>query len=161
MGSPPHVRGKPGWNRNADLLHGITPACAGKTLFCGCSLWLSQDHPRMCGENSPTLPSGSNVTGSPPHVRGKPFILNICGLFCGITPACAGKTNPAPVPEINFWDHPRMCGENDVRFLPVVACEGSPPHVRGKLCTWVDHDRIAGITPACAGKTPPNIFSSN
>ena len=52
-----------------------------------------QDHPRVCGKNNKALADNLVKTGSPPRVREK---LNfgfkkLCE--CGITPACAGKTN--------------------------------------------------------------------
>ena len=31
--------------------------------------------------------------------------------------------------------------------------QGSPPHVRGKVCTFWPHQRPSRITPACAGKS--------
>ena len=71
----------------------------------------------------------------------------------GITPACAGKTICYNIVCSNFWDHPRVCGKN--LNVKSVACStgGSPPRVREKLVIQdIAHD-IAGITPACAGKT--------
>ena len=49
-GSPPHARGI--LHVIADNLHygGITPACAGNTLFCNSIPSGSRDHPRMRGE---------------------------------------------------------------------------------------------------------------
>ena len=49
-GSPPHVRRKGlvcGWY---DHRHGITPACAGKSISVNCVMFARWDHPRMCGE---------------------------------------------------------------------------------------------------------------
>ena len=70
---------------------GITPAHAGKSLFAvrrGFSNW---DHPRTCGEKASGQFIGFTVVGSPPHMRGKAFKLNICLFHFGITPAHAGK----------------------------------------------------------------------
>ena len=50
-GSPPQVRGKPGWGDNIFDNYRITPAGAGKTVFIPVLLKLPQDHPRRCGEN--------------------------------------------------------------------------------------------------------------
>ena len=50
-GSPPRVRGKRTRRRSESVISGITPACAGKTLF---RIFVSlpvRDHPRVCGEN--------------------------------------------------------------------------------------------------------------
>ena len=35
---------------------------------------------------------------------------------------------------------------------------GSPPHARGRRKRGVDNINSAGITPACAGKTPANVM---
>ena len=94
-GSPPRVRGK-----LADLvLHrrnvGITPARAGKTseLYKGRNR--SQDHPRACGENLRIDPNCPANCGSPPRVRGKPSCRRAASKTRRITPARAGKTDPA------------------------------------------------------------------
>ena len=70
-----------------------------------------------------------------------------------ITPACAGK-------RLSRWlslrprrDHPRVCGEK-LRIVEVGRVkEGSPPRMRGKVCTAEHDERQPGITPACAGKS--------
>ena len=52
LGSPPHVRERPGipW---ADIPRmGITPACAGKTFSRLDNLRSRRDHPRMCGKDA-------------------------------------------------------------------------------------------------------------
>ena len=46
-----------------------------------------------------------------------------------------------------------MCGENDLGVTLFPPGYGSPPRVRGKLTRFVEADCVAGITPACAGKT--------
>ena len=51
----------------------------------------NMDHPRVCREKLPYLPSGFRGWGSPPRVRGKVPELGPLGLSDGITPACAGK----------------------------------------------------------------------
>ena len=70
-GSPPRVRGKGRVRRNAGHVHGITPACAGKSLCMTDRPRLYQDHPRVCGEKSGNSCSNCGNTGSPPRVRGK------------------------------------------------------------------------------------------
>ena len=51
MGSPPHVRGPP----NAEVIEGefegITPACAGTTIYISLAIVFNRDHPRMCGDH--------------------------------------------------------------------------------------------------------------
>ena len=70
-GSPPPMRGKDTLRTCDCAAIGITPAYAGKSLFCTCIQMCSEDHPRLCGEKiSP--PRGSLAfLGSPPPMRGK------------------------------------------------------------------------------------------
>ena len=46
-----------------------------------------------------------------------------------------------------------MCGKNAVVLVCSSALTGSPPRVREKLTHSVLVAVVAGITPACAGKT--------
>ena len=46
-----------------------------------------------------------------------------------------------------------MCGENASSNVSQTIGVGSPPRVRGKLCTLLRVELLNGITPACAGKT--------
>ena len=71
LGSPPRVRGKAAAARAGLVAVGITPACAGKSVF----------------RRSFTSDSG----GSPPRVRGKVRPHEKQRDRYGITPACAGK----------------------------------------------------------------------
>ena len=86
----------------------------------------------MCGENVDDVITKLRMTGSPPHVRGKPIQSTSVLMTNGITPACAGKTSMVAIPTRLIWDHPRMCGENSLLPKPTVELPGSPPHVRGK-----------------------------
>ena len=118
-GSPPHVRG-PHLNRLVhEIVHGITPACAGTTHIAYNANVRFWDHPRMCGDHSFNCNSISFNLGSPPHVRG-PLMY-----------AC-----------LNFGhrDHPRMCGDHRRMEPPSKPRQGSPPHVRGPRIP-----RLAGI----------------
>ena len=71
----------------------------------------------------------------------------------GITPACAGKTNPKNTVWFLYQDHPRVCGKNS-RFPGLYPPDpGSPPRVREKHSQLLLLLPVYGITPACAGKT--------
>ena len=73
-GSPPRMRGKPGHKARDCHPERITPAHAGKTgqgLHGGLQ---RPDHPRACGENKNNTMEGDNNDGSPPRMRGKPFL---------------------------------------------------------------------------------------
>ena len=72
-------------------LQRITPACAGNRLEEKYLPQLSQDHPRVCGEQLPPHWPHPLRLGSPPRVRGTvPDGKDTPNLF-GITPACAGN----------------------------------------------------------------------
>ena len=79
-------------------------------------------------------------------------------LAAWITPAGAGKTCSRISAWRGSWDHPRRCGENHRAkvFLPMQ--EGSPPRMRGKLCSLPDWNAPQGITPADAGKTKKEML---
>mgnify|MGYP001682089662 CR=1 FL=1 len=111
----------------------ITPACAGKTCYCGRSNGTLQDHPRVCGKNFLNVFEIALGSGSPPRVREKPLEAGAVPDVAGITPACAGKTIL----------NERLCRESS----------GSPPRVREKLSWFNLTYFFVRITPACAGKT--------
>ena len=56
LGSPPRVRGKAPAFTAACVLRGITPACAGKSLYALDGLPEHEDHPRVCGEKACLAP---------------------------------------------------------------------------------------------------------
>ena len=91
-GSPPQVRGKPHRPKERGGTPGITPAGAGKTFCRNAQHRHRKDHPRRCGENLPLIAANGTTLGSPPQVRGKPFVFFAEGLEFRITPAGAGKT---------------------------------------------------------------------
>ncbi len=132
-GSPPHVRGKVNTSGISKAIVGITPACAGKSLYSGRYTDTGQDHPRMCGEKQAcpkALPSTTRIT-----------------------PACAGKSGHRSGKHNNTQDHPRMCGEKEALQADPGESFGSPPHVRGKVCVQCVSSDERRITPACAGKS--------
>ena len=153
QGSPPHVRGKRVMWGPDEIMVRITPACAGKTRDSGHSGRRTEDHPRMCGENTSFGVCGGVTSGSPPHVRGKRIHYEKVSVSWGITPACAGKTGMLRCSIKPRRDHPRMCGENLTMNNETKRDVGSPPHVRGKHPEMDSGNVVAGITPACAGKT--------
>ena len=72
QGSPPHTRGKEKLLGDACPRPGITPAHAGKSLFC--------------------ISSAKSCGGSPPHTRGKAPEIPGAAPAARITPAHAGKS---------------------------------------------------------------------
>ena len=114
-GSPPRMRGKV--NLNGDFLigGGITPAHAGKS-----GQGRARDHPRTCGEKENLQTEKRIQVGSPPHMRGKVFVIPAVSLHLGITPAHAGKRNVLRMNLQMRWDHPRTCGEK--LYAPRFRC---------------------------------------
>ena len=92
MGSSPHARGARHSGIHFDTKQGIIPACAGSTS-CPTSAWTSsRDHPRMRGEHSSWESTVNLASGSSPHARGAPDLVDEPGVELGIIPACAGST---------------------------------------------------------------------
>ena len=152
-GSPPRGRGKGG-----DIVGGlgcvrITPAWAGKSLFCFTAAVPIQDHPRIGGEKG----LGSQVTqlsqGSPPRRRGKEQGAGGRMAAHGITPAWAGKRQTAAMPRTMTRVHPRMGREKTMYFEDKYFCRGSPPRRRGKATAKIHSACDRRITPAWAGKS--------
>ena len=138
LGSPPRMRGKPGFRGLRSACQRITPADAGKTTISSGVSGVSTDHPRGCGENCAGISRPSNITGSPPRMRGKPSSKKQGLMKVRITPADAGKT----------------------RFKKRYGyfIYGSPPRMRGKPFADAFREPIYGITPADAGKTLKRSF---
>ena len=132
MGSPPHTRGKDKPLPHLSVVHGITPAYAGKS------------------------PSSSSISilsmGSPPHTRGK--VGDVLGVRHqgGITPAYAGKRTSSSRYSSPSRDHPRIRGEKPDGTEWWSGITGSPPHTRGKDVPARFPAVTIGITPAYAGK---------
>ena len=132
---------------------GITPACAGKTVWLTLVLSLAWDHPRVCGKNRVEITTTNGTAGSPPRVREKQALPGFPNNQFGITPACAGKTVLVFVLSKSIQDHPRVCGKNSNSMRPSPSASGSPPRVREKPVEIFLMLPYFGITPACAGKT--------
>ena len=146
------MRGKVASEKTLLIGTGITPAYAGKSLFCTCIQMCSEDHPRLCGEKSMVEAILCFLSGSPPPMRGKdqPAPRQPC-LF-RITPAYAGKSSKTGLSLLPARDHPRLCGEKlAVSCLPFRGA-GSPPPMRGKVHKLNKQNLCYRITPAYAGK---------
>ena len=73
-----------------------------------------------------------------------------------ITPAWAGKRAARKHTPRRYRDHPRVCGEKNLRRDFTDAAQGSPPRVRGKGVAASFFYPQGRITPACAGKRCPS-----
>ena len=154
-GSPPRVREPLSYLLRPYHKAGITPACAGTTSQRRYRDWGQRDHPRVCGNHSSIRPTSSTTIGSPPRVREPLSIIRLTLPQQRITPACAGTTRQGRPRQRSRGDHPRVCGNHFCATTLSDRPIGSPPRVREPPC--MDHllTGLAGITPACAGTTPP------
>ena len=146
------MRGKGVAPPEMELLHGITPAHAGKSEIVVCASVPSEDHPRTCGEKRLPVFSSHSSTGSPPHMRGKVDLLPLPRGRIGITPAHAVKRKIEPCCTSYSRDHPRTCGEKPRVLIHIFHSVGSPPHMRGKAQVLGAEAHGLRITPAHAGK---------
>ena len=152
-GSPPRMRGKRIDAGQLIAVAGITPADAGKTFRLSPAKIAAEDHPRGCGENDKLGGESFDTLGSPPRMRGKPWVVAAPARQSRITPADAGKTSSKMTGTHSCRDHPRGCGENWLCPCFVRGAQGSPPRMRGKPRPACIGGFRRGITPADAGKT--------
>ena len=152
-GSSPRVRGKRVCKLVEALDAGLIPACAGKTYPACQRERASRAHPRVCGENGDSLLEKVASAGSSPRVRGKPVLHAVQSSGERLIPACAGKTLPLLRTPRKEPAHPRVCGENTARPIPIGSGEGSSPRVRGKPRIRAWKLPAPRLIPACAGKT--------
>ena len=147
------MRGKEVQGLLQDLVGGITPAYAGKSLWCAQGQAQERDHPRVCEEKNFLLLMTSRRSGSPPRVRGKVPNAPMISASARITPACAGKSLDDILYLPQLRDHPRVCGEKWLEVQKTMLEMESPPRVRGKGEECGEVHFQTGITPACAGKS--------
>ncbi len=111
-GTPPRVRGRPGFSGHGGLLEGNTPAGAGTTFPLRSKPAPRREHPRGCGDDPPIALVRSPSWGTPPRVRGRlRRRIDIDGLR-GNTPAGAGTTTSASIRCPPSLEHPRGCGDD-------------------------------------------------
>ncbi len=115
-GSPPHMRGKGVLPPMLWLWPGITPAHAGKSWYAPFRYCITWDHPRTCGEKYQWKAGADTAIGSPPHMRGKVCVASHKSAYTGITPAHAGKRTAYPAAGHLLEDHPRTCGEKEIKL---------------------------------------------
>ena len=92
MGTSPRMRGKPSFICASTLPPGNIPAYAGKTRSTTLRAASSAEHPRVCGENYPSIRLENKRCGTSPRMRGKPTDPIVHGWNPRNIPAYAGKT---------------------------------------------------------------------
>ena len=152
-GSSPRVRGKLRFERLSQLMPGLIPACAGKTMCIVILPFNRPAHPRVCGENVVVSTGSAWRFGSSPRVRGKHPRRPGRRRGRGLIPACAGKTSPTSPRGSPTSAHPRVCGENSRCAAARRGSSGSSPRVRGKHLIGELLSDSGRLIPACAGKT--------
>mgnify|MGYP001677537315 CR=1 FL=1 len=155
LGSSPRVRGKPIRRQPQVQKVRLIPACAGKTPTPCAAGTPTTAHPRVCGENLPTMLRNASDLGSSPRVRGKRPRPGPRPPRRRLIPACAGKTEMQGRTHARTAAHPRVCGENRRLRQRLVRDLGSSPRVRGKRDRPRRRRERQRLIPACAGKTAP------
>ena len=153
LGSSPRMRGTHSRCRRAANVTGIIPAYAGNTMMTPRLTTATWDHPRVCGEHDPLVPSVCDVLGSSPRMRGTPFVVIAVTVWRGIIPAYAGNTLPVLPNPFSPRDHPRVCGEHGEIDVCMAGNMGSSPRMRGTPVIPSSCGRLVGIIPAYAGNT--------
>ena len=87
-------------------------------------------------------------------MRGKVYGTKRMNALMRITPAYAGKSWDEIESLGYVLDHPRLCGEKQLKRTVKVGMEGSPPPMRGKAFRILSSSPPSRITPAYAGKSP-------
>ena len=152
-GSSPRMRGTLNYPSGDAEAAGIIPAYAGNTSIEHRKRRWNWDHPRVCGEHTPSARS-SPLPRDHPRVCGEhrsPVSWRIPPTR--IIPAYAGNTRFAQQICCVYRDHPRVCGEH-IAFVPAITVVvGSSPRMRGTLHDWPIQVVVEGIIPAYAGNT--------
>ena len=132
-GSSPLMRGTHTNSFIGILLIRIIPAHAGNTPGNKYYWQNNRDHPRSCGEHSPSFFAVLLWSGSSPLMRGTLFRKYRNRLSGGIIPAHAGNTASQPWNDAVMQDHPRSCGEHAYCIIRPFFEFGSSPLMRGTL----------------------------
>ena len=152
-GSSPRMRGTRERNASQACRNGIIPAYAGNTYFSRNPSTDKRDHPRVCGEHPAATNRDDLRCGSSPRMRGTPDLHGKLADHLGIIPAYAGNTVVMVVTVWTPWDHPRVCGEHEIKSKQLYGIEGSSPRMRGTPIACRTRSALAGIIPAYAGNT--------
>ena len=143
-----------------EVMFGIIPAHAGNTESSRNTAPCLRDHPRACGEHHHGLVLGLRAEGSSPRMRGTPVPRPSVPRPSGIIPAHAGNTKYWLPRSARNGDHPRACGEHQVRDTMYGTTQGSSPRMRGTPTQQNRFMMASGIIPAHAGNTGVTVAVS-
>ena len=152
-GLPPRGRGRECPATREDLLWGITPAWAGKSLNILVATLSQWDYPRVGGEEPSSPCTSCNAAGLPPRGRGRGLVERDEDGNPRITPAWAGKRALAIDRRGHLRDYPRVGGEEMAASRNTRKWQGLPPRGRGRVHAAIRGFAHMGITPAWAGKS--------
>ena len=138
----------------------IIPADAGSTSMLAWPTLLRWDHPRGCGEHMDYAGVIVENRGSSPRMRGAPGQAAHQGHHQGIIPADAGSTRHRINGAATGADHPRGCGEHDMRQDWDDGNRGSSPRMRGAHAQNSATSLNDRIIPADAGSTALMPYTS-
>ncbi len=132
-GPSPRVRGADEKAGGPLLSRGTIPAGAGSRKFVATVPSMRRDHPRGCGEQSPSAMALTLASGPSPRVRGAVEGERAGAAVVGTIPAGAGSRSRSAPRRSSAGDHPRGCGEQRRLMGMEVAAEGPSPRVRGAV----------------------------
>ena len=138
---------------------GNIPAYAGKTGINHKSQQITEEHPRVCGENGPLSYPRGVKRGTSPRMRGKRHGDSNGWSDRRNIPAYAGKTQNYNKITSEFTEHPRVCGENFSITHSFCPCFGTSPRMRGKPLKYGCVQLRGRNIPAYAGKTQLLAFA--
>ena len=111
-GSSPRVWGAlPKWSLRAPLI-GIIPTCVGSIFNDSRAVFLTWDHPHVCGEHRNDVLVELDGHGSSPRVWGAFCCPCVCVCVLGIIPTCVGSIGGNVIFLLLISDHPHVCGEH-------------------------------------------------
>ena len=151
------MRGKPGQTRRHGRPAGNIPAYAGKTRSLRLQSSTSEEHPRVCGENSADTALLHSPPGTSPRMRGKRLLNRPLPAPQGNIPAYAGKTTSEFTVVKSEEEHPRVCGENSPGQWIKKTMSGTSPRMRGKRIESEKRFSRDRNIPAYAGKTKKQV----
>ena len=152
-GSSPQVRGR--LHTVAQVVGGVglIPAGAGQTRSAVLSRGRSAAHPRRCGADGLLVLDEEVEPGSSPQVRGRRASSFDVPRCAGLIPAGARQTRRWVINCGFCWAHPRRCGADELRGVPLVVMRGSSPQVRGRQRPRLRGHQSPGLIPTGAGQT--------
>ncbi len=134
---------------------GIIPACAGSRTSPAGNSARKPDHPRVRGEQRSRAAVTSGSSGSSPRARGADAPRRRHAGRHRIIPACAGSSAARSARPAVRRDQPRVRGEQGYTHWGTKRWNGSAPRARGAVRPWRVRLHGHGISPACAGSSPP------